>query len=84
MDKSRHLLRPLPIRIKVLRPVAPLVPILAHAFHRVLGATGAVAAHQGIGWAIFVATPADAFGVLRVQRKPLLFLGRGIAAHPLT
>ena len=70
--------RSFPIRVEVLRPVAPGVPILAHDFHRVLGAAGAVAAQQGIRWAIFVAAPADTFGVFRVQGKFLLFLEHGV------
>ncbi len=43
----------------------PLKPILTEQFRRVRRADGAISTAQGISWTILVASPADAFGLLR-------------------
>jgi hypothetical protein len=45
----------------------PLAPICAEQLDRVLGADPSIAAAQIIGWAIFIASPADLLGVLRME-----------------
>jgi hypothetical protein len=62
-------------------PVAPLVPVIAEHFCRMLCAAGTVSALQRFHRAIFVASPACALGMLRVQGEFLCHLGRFECAH---
>jgi SAM-dependent methyltransferase len=50
------------------------MPVLAEGFGRMFSTAGAIAAHQCIGRAVLVATPADALGVLGVKGKFFRFL----------
>src|SRR5690606_27154088 len=61
-------------RRRVVVPVHPFMPVVAHGFAGVLGAVGAIAAHHRIRRAVPVAAPANAFGVRRIEWK---FLGHG-------
>lgn len=54
--------------------VIETVPVFAEQFCRMHGPARAVAACQGLGWAVEVAAPADAFGVAGVCGE---FLGHG-------
>jgi hypothetical protein len=55
-------------RLRTILSVSPLVPVFSKQFDRVRSALGAVAARQIIGGTIFVAAPADSFGVARMER----------------
>lgn len=55
-------------------PISPLVPVIAQHLGWVLGATRAIAALQGTGGAVFVATPADSLWVFGVKWE---FFGHG-------
>ena len=48
-------------------PIAVLIPIIAEQFSGMLCTAGAVSTSQGVLWAIFVAPPANPFGVLWMQ-----------------
>lgn len=50
-------------------PVAVAVPLVAIHFAGVLDTLAAVGAQQIIGTAIFIAAPADAFGVFGMERE---------------
>jgi hypothetical protein len=47
----------------------PLVPIVAEELNWMLRPNGAIPAPEVIGSAVFVTTPADAFGVAGVDRE---------------
>ena len=53
----------------VFSPIANGIPIVSEQFAGVLAAAGAITAFHGVGTAIKIASPADAFGMLRMQRK---------------
>lgn len=46
----------------------PFDPVVAKQFHRMLGANGSIPAAKVVGCAVLVASPADAFRMLRVER----------------
>ena len=52
-------------------PVAMQIPIVSDHFGWMHCPVGAIAARQGIGWAVSVAAPADALGVLGTDGKIL-------------
>lgn len=55
---------------------APFAPIIAEQLDRMLRAIRTVSTDQGISRTIFVASPADALGVLRMRRE--FFCHRGV------
>jgi hypothetical protein len=52
-------------------PVPMQVPIVSDHFGRMHRPVGAIAARQGVGWAVSVAAPANALGVLGADGKIL-------------
>lgn len=57
---------------------APIEPVLSEQLNRVLRALRTVAAGQRIGWAVLVAPPAEALGVLWIDGK---FLGHSDTSY---
>ena len=61
------------MRLRGLMLDFPLKPVIPEKFRRVRSADRPVAAAQVVGRTVLVASPADAFGVLGVQRRLRMF-----------